>query len=340
MNKHTGEIYWTDNAPGGNILHGQWSSPTVAIINDVPQVIFGGGDAWVYSYRADTWHKDGKPELLWKFDINEKEALLELGGQGTKNDIIATPVVYDNKVYFATGQDPEHGEGKGTFWCIDPTKRGDISEKLAVKRGAPGESIPVRRVQSVIEEEGEVSVPNPNSGVVWKLTQDDWNHDGEIDDFKENFHRTIGTCAIKDDLLFICDFAGQFFCIDAQTGKVHWGYDMLAASWSSPLIAGDKVFAGDEDGDIAIFNLSADPNKAMQKVDDEYFPINAKPEEEGDKPEVTNMVNSVYSSPIMANGVLYIANKDHLFAIQKGSRTPSPKEKKEEGKEVASEKKE
>ena len=27
------------------------------------------------------------------------------------------------------------------------------------------------------------------------------------------------------------------------------------------------------------------------------------------------MANSVYSTPIVANGMLYIANKDHVFAI-------------------------
>lgn len=342
MNKHTGEIYWTDNSPGGNILHGQWSSPAVAIIKGVPQVIFGGGDGWVYGFRADTW-KDGKPELLWKFDINEKEALLELGGQGTKNDIIATPVVYKDKIYFATGQDPEHGEGKGIFWCIDPTKRGDISEKLAVKRDAPDKPLPPRRVQSVIEEEGEVSVANPNSGVVWKLTEDDWNKDGEIDDFNEKFHRGIGTAAIKDDLVFVCDFAGQFFCIDANSGKVNWGYDMLAASWGSPLIAGDKVFVGDEDGDIAVFNVSADREKAMQKIEvdgeTEYVPVNAKPDED-DRYEVVNMKNAVYSSPIMANGILFIANKDHLFAIQKGATANASAAASEEGKEAAEKKEE
>jgi outer membrane protein assembly factor BamB len=324
LNKHTGKIYWTANYPGANILHGQWSSPTVAIIKDVPQVIFGGGDGWVYSFKANTG-KDGKPELLWKFDINEKEALLELGGQGTKNDIIATPVVYDNKVYFATGQDPEHGEGKGIFWCIDPTKRGDISEKLAVKRDATDKPIPVRRVQSVIEQEGEVSIPNPNSGVIWKLTEYDWDGNGDIDDFKERFHRCIGTAAIKNDLLFVADFSGMFFCIDAQSGKIHWGYDMLAASWSSPLIADGKVYAADEDGDIAIFNVSANIEEAMQVVKDEngekeYYPINAQKPDEESRPEVVNMNNSVYSTPIMANGVLYIANKDHLFAIQNGAQ--------------------
>lgn len=304
MNKNTGEVYWSDNSPGGNILHGQWSSPTVAIIKDVPQVIFGGGDGWVYSFRADRWLDGGKGEMLWKFDINEKEALLELGGLGTKNDIIATPVVYDDKVYFATGQDPEHGEGKGIFWCIDPTKRGDISEKLAVKRDNTKEVIPVRRVQSVIEEEGEVSIENPNSGVVWKLTTDDWNGDGEIDDFAETFHRGIGSAAIKDDLVFVCDFAGQFFCIDAQTGKVHWGYDMLAASWGSALIAGDKVMAGDEDGDIAIFNISSDRKKAMQEIDGKWEPINSKKPDEKSRAEVVNMTSSVYSSPIIANSTL------------------------------------
>ena len=45
---------------------------------------------------------------------------------------------------------------------------------------------------------------------------------------------------------------------------------MFAAAWGSPLIVGDKVYIGDEDGDISIFNLSADPNVAMKVVEDEF----------------------------------------------------------------------
>ncbi|HEX5106413.1 MAG TPA: PQQ-binding-like beta-propeller repeat protein, partial [Pirellulaceae bacterium] len=253
MNKNTGEVYWTDNSPGRNILHGQWSSPTVAIIGGVPQVLFGGGDGWLYSFKADTG-KNGKPELLWKFDINPKDSVLELGGRGTRNDIISTPVVYDNKVYFCTGQDPEHGEGIGILWCIDPTKRGDISEKLAVNRADPKTPIAHKRVQAVVEADGDIAIDNPNSGVVWKYETNDANGDGEID-FEEQFHRSIATVAIKNDLLFCPDFSGLFHCVDAQTGKVYWTYDMLAASWGSPLIAGDKVMIGDEDGDVAVFDL-------------------------------------------------------------------------------------
>jgi hypothetical protein len=38
----------------------------------------------------------------------------------------------------------------------------------------------------------------------------------------------------------------------------------------------------------------------------------------GEEPEVVSeisMGNSVYSTPIVANGVLYISNKNYLFAI-------------------------
>jgi outer membrane protein assembly factor BamB len=302
MDKNTGKVLWTDNSPGGNILHGQWGSPAVGLIGGVSQVVFGGGDGWMYAFRADKG-KDGKPEFLWKFDANAKDAVLELGGRGTRNDIISTPVIYNDRVYFCTGQDPEHGEGAGTLWCIDPTKRGDISEELAVNRADPKTSLPVKRVQAVVEAEGDIAIKNPNSGVVWKFAQDDANGDGKFD-FEEVFHRSICTVAIKNDLLFVPDFSGLLHVVDAKTGKQLWTADMLAAAWGSPMIAGDYVYVGDEDGDISIFKLSREPQEPVAEI---------------------NMLNSVYSTPIMAGGVLYIGNKDHIFAIEKDAKPATSK---------------
>ncbi len=179
------------------------------------------------------------------------------------------------------------------FWCLDPTKRGDVSEELAVNREDPKKPIPVKRIQAVVESEGDIAVPNPNSAVVWKYDTHDANGDGKFD-FEETFHRSISTVAIKDDLLFIPDFSGLFHCVDAKTGKPHWTYDMLAAAWGSPMIAGGHVYIGDEDGDIAIFELKKEPHEPVAEI---------------------NMNNSVYSTPVYANGVLWIANKDHIFAI-------------------------
>ena len=299
MDKNTGEVYWTDKSPGANILHGQWSSPTTGILDGVPQVIFAGGDGWVYSFKADKG-KDGVPELLWKFDANPKESKWVLGGRGTRNNIIATPVIYKGMVYVAVGQDPEHGEGVGHLWCLDPTRRGDVSPELAVKVGTT-DVIEHRRLQAVIAEEGEAAIDNENSAVIWHYSAYDQDGDGEIG-FEEQMHRSCGTVAIKDDILYIADFSGLFHCLDAITGKVHWTYDMLAAAWGSPLIVEGHVYIGDEDGDISIFPLSADKEVALK---DGFEPGTGE----------INMKNSVYSTPIVANNVLFICNKTHLFAI-------------------------
>ena len=122
VNKNTGEVVWEAGEPGDKVLHGSWSSPAYGVIDGAAQAIFAGGDGWCYSYAAKT----GK--LLWKFDLNPKDSKWQLGGRGTRNAIISTPVIYDKKVYLAVGQDPEHGEGAGHLYCIDATKRGDVTE--------------------------------------------------------------------------------------------------------------------------------------------------------------------------------------------------------------------
>ena len=122
LNKNTGKLVWEDASPGENILHGQWSNPSYGVIDGTAQIIFPGGDGWVYAFVPET----GK--LLWKFDCNPKESVWELGGSGTRNNIISTPVIWDNKVYIGVGQDPEHGESIGHWYAIDATKRGDITK--------------------------------------------------------------------------------------------------------------------------------------------------------------------------------------------------------------------
>ena len=118
LNKNTGELVWEDNSVEDRILHGQWSTPTVGRIGGVLQVISAQGDGWVRGYEAETGKK------LWEFDTNPKDAVWPR----TRNELIGTPVIYEDRVYIGNGQDPEHGEGTGHFYAIDPTKRGDITK--------------------------------------------------------------------------------------------------------------------------------------------------------------------------------------------------------------------
>jgi outer membrane protein assembly factor BamB len=118
LNKDTGDLLWEDNSVQNRILHGQWSTPSVGTIGGVVQVVSAQGDGWVRGYEAETGKK------LWEFDTNPKEAVWPR----TRNEVIATPVVYKDRVYIANGQDPEHGEGVGHLYAIDGTKRGDITK--------------------------------------------------------------------------------------------------------------------------------------------------------------------------------------------------------------------
>jgi len=118
VNKRTGKLAWEDNSVGDRILHGQWSSAAVGKIGDVMQAVIGQGDGWVRGYEAESGKK------LWEFDLNPKDSVWPK----TRNEVISTPVIYDNKVYIANGQDPEHGEGVGHLYAIDASKRGDITQ--------------------------------------------------------------------------------------------------------------------------------------------------------------------------------------------------------------------
>lgn len=290
MNRQTGEVLWTDNTPGANILHGQWSSPAYAVLGGQAQVVFGGGDGWLYSF--DPAGDAGKAKLLWKFDCNPKDSVYRLNG-ATRNHVIATPVIYDGMVYVAVGEDPEHGEGGGHLWCIDPTKRGDVSPTIVYNSSDMTKPIAPKRKQAMVVAEGDVERDNPNSAAKWHYVGSDPN------EFETTMHRTCGTVAIKDDLLIVADFSGMVHCVDVKTGEAHWTHDMLAASWASPLIADNKIFIGDEDGDILIFELSKTATVLAE----------------------INLGSALYTTPVAANDTIYIANRNRIFAIQEGKKS-------------------
>ena len=289
LDQRTGKLVWADNSPGRNILDGQWGSPAFAVLAGVPQAIFPGGDGWLYSFLAEPT-KDGKPKLLWKFDCNLKESVWKDSGRGDRAELVGTPVIYQRRVYIATGHDPEFGEAPGCVWCIDPSKRGDVSTELVVAK--EGKPVPPRRLQAVDKAAGEQVRPNPNSAAVWRYIGSEANAGGKRD-FQQTMHRALGMVACKDNLLVIGDLAGLVHCLDAKTGKPHWTHDMLAAVWGSPLVVDGKIYLGDEDGDVAVFALS--PQKKLLAEN--------------------NMGGSVYSAPVVADNILYISTRTHLFAI-------------------------
>jgi outer membrane protein assembly factor BamB len=177
----------------------------------------------------------------------------------------------------ATGQDPEHGEGSADLWCIDPTKRGDVSPQI------------VNRSQFI---------QNPDSAVVWHFGQKEVDP-GQKAGFEDIFHRSISTPVAKDGLLVAVDFSGLAHCFDAKTGQRHWTHDLFAACLSSPIIINDRIYIGDEDGEVAVLALSKQKKLVAE------IPLR----------------EAITTTPTVANGVLYQATRSRLFAIKPGTAT-------------------
>jgi outer membrane protein assembly factor BamB len=68
---------------------------------------------------------------------------------------------------------------------------------------------------------------------------------------------------------------------------------MFAAIWGSPVLIDGKIYLGDEDGDVTILQAGK-TKKVLAEM---------------------NMGSSVYSTPVPANGVLFISNRNQLYAL-------------------------
>ena len=64
--------------------------------------------------------------------------------------------------------------------------------------------------------------------------------------------RVVATPIEKDGLLYVGDVGGVVHCLDAATGTLVWEHDTYAAIWGSFLLAGDRLYVGNEDGSMTI----------------------------------------------------------------------------------------
>jgi len=257
LDKKTGVLIAEEaSGIGSRLKHCNWSTPALGRVQGRDLVFFGAGDGMCYGFETEPIKGEDDFMILkeaWRFDCVPERYKIKNGkpikypSPKGPSEIIGTPVFYNNKVYVAIGQDPEHGTGVGMLSCIDASSSGTIKP----------------------------------SDVVWTY---------------DKIGRTISTVSIdpQSGILVAADYAGFIYCLDAETGKAYWEHDMLAHIWSSTLIADGKVFVGDEDGDFTV--LAA--NKNLKVISE------------------TNFSAPIFSTPIVANGVLYVATQTHLYAIE------------------------
>ncbi len=104
----------------------------------------------------------------------------------------------------------------------------------------------------------------------------------------------MATPAVSEGMVFIADCGGRFHCVDAETGTALWTYEIAGEAWASPLVADGKVYLGTRSGAFYVFAASRE-KRLLSQID---------------------LGSPISSTATAANGVLYVATMNHLYAIQ------------------------
>jgi outer membrane protein assembly factor BamB len=107
----------------------------------------------------------------------------------------------------------------------------------------------------------------------------------------DDIDRSLATAAVDDGLLYVVDVAGRLHCVDTETGKRCWVYETKNETWGGPLVADGKLYFGNKR--MLYIMTAGRKSKLLNKM---------------------RMSAPVYSTPIAANGVLYVASNRYLWA--------------------------
>ncbi|MBI3822010.1 MAG: PQQ-binding-like beta-propeller repeat protein [Planctomycetes bacterium] len=286
FNKKTGKLVWQSSLPGADIIEGQWSNPSLAVVNGKKQVIFPGGDCVLYALEPETG------SLIWKCDCNPTRNKKGGGDRKIDNYIVASPVVVGDRLYVGLGPMPEHDHRGDVsyFLCLDITKKGNVSLKNYDAKDAANKD------SALVWSFGGPIVPAP-----------------PLKDRQVNLGVICATASVHDGLVYLAEEAGYLHCLDAKTGIRYWVHDFKETTWSSALYVDGKVYVFTQGGEVYAF-VAGKERKWYQdgKV---YVPNGTK---QDDKSSASVDDNPVNSTPVVANGVLYISAKSTLYAIANG----------------------
>ena len=105
--------------------------------------------------------------------------------------------------------------------------------------------------------------------------------------------RVVGTPIVKDGLLYVADLGGTIHCLDAATGAQIWKHETLDAVWGSLLLAGDRLYVGNELGTMTV--LRAGRRKEVLATIEMDAPL--------------------YTRPAVVGDALYLATANRLYLI-------------------------
>lgn len=239
LDKNTGKYLGEENSGvSAKTLHSNWSSPAGGQVNGKDTIIFGGGDGNCYAFDAASAVGGEQSDLktLWKLDCNPPEYRVK-NGKPLKyatfdgpSEVIATPVLYKNRVYVPIGQDPEHGEGIGQMLCIDAVTGKTIWANKGIQRSLSTPSI-INGLVFVADYSGFIRCFDAETGKSY------WSFDTKS--------HIWGSTLVADGKVYVGTEDGDIVVLAAdkvmkEVGRV----DMRAPVYASPVLANGTLYVG------------------------------------------------------------------------------------------------
>ena len=329
FNKMTGQLVARDDEQIGEQLYrGQYSSPSLGMVNGQAQILFATGNGICYAFEPvdpavhvvpDRWMTTSlRGPIVYFIDVEGKDTgglsaseyarsvnllsnlpkpALPLEFRFSRQVPATTPI---DAIPTATVPDVPVLKKIWWFDCIPSDYKKLPFYPRQIKgdgRGHPCDIIgtPVfwnNRVYVAIGGDPNHGGRDSKGSIVCidATKTGDVTEKGKIWSY-DALNQSVSTVAVADGLVFVVDNAYTVHCLDADSGRCYWTYSTRkgATCFSSPLVADGKVYLGKT-------ILSA--SKRFELRDG-----------------IKNGQNTAYSSHCVANGVVFAVIGERLWAI-------------------------
>lgn len=215
FDKATGELRWL-NGTGISPYDTTYSTPTVAVIGGVQQLVFGSGDGALWALQPRTGVR------LWNYPLSRR-------------GLNVSPLVEGDTVYMSHSEENTIGNTMGAVVAIDGTLRGDLTdkEKWKVYEVMAGKSSPlmVEGKLWIVDDRAKLYMLDPETG-------------------KQLNKRALGsvmrsTPVAGDGKVYLCTNSGRWYILRPNGNKADFVHRMHLNGESndgSPIIAGGRVY--------------------------------------------------------------------------------------------------
>ena len=236
MDKNTGQVLWTDNSPGGNILHGQWSSPSYAVLGGRAAGVVRRRRRVVVQLPGRIARPTARRSACGSSTAIRRRRNARLGAGPRATTSSRTPVVYKDLVYVRGGRRPRAWRG-GWSSLVHRSHQARRREPGAgVQREGPEAPDPASPRAGGDQGARGGGAAESELGGGMALQRDRCRMATARWPSKRRCTARSAAWRSRTICCIVADFSGLVHCLDAKTGKPHWTHDMLAASWGSPLI--------------------------------------------------------------------------------------------------------